>query len=667
MSYFGGRVGFNMKKSHLGKPVGLREGNRAGPGTVTRHAVHRNRPAGELYWETKMKKDKETNHTTVGRRFFLGAGAAAGVAGVGGAFGIGSPSRELKAATKSGGLSAEVHPGELDEYYGIFSGGQSGEVRVLGIPSGRELKRIPVFNFDAAYGWGTTNYSKRLLKGKISGDTHHVHLSYSNGTYDGKYSFVNDKAQGRLARIRLDQMVVDAITDIPHSQGTHGIFPSRHKLDGVYCNSEFRTPLPNDGRDMTNPKKYGALHTCVDAKTMKVRWQIEVDGNLDLCATDYDGKYSMACSYNSEGGVTLAEMIAADRDYLIVFNLARIEAAVKAGKGRRIGKSKVPVLDGGKGSPYTLYIPIPKSPHGVNVDPTGRYAVCSGKLSPTVSVVELKKIGEAFEGKIKPRACVVAEPEVGLGPLHTAFDNRGDAYTSIFIDSVVTQWNIADAVAGRNPVKQKLDIHYQIGHINASMSETKDADGNWVVALNKFSKDRFLPVGAFRPENDQLIDISTGRMRLAHDASSHPEPHDAVIVRRDLIRPKKIWDRKDSRFDLERKLAARYGVKLGEESKVVRDGKKVFVFMIGVAPQFSLSEFTVKQGDTVTIVLANNDGVEDLSHGFCMSHHDINFGVSTQEVASVTFKAKKKGVFWYYCPWFCHALHLEMRGRMLVT
>ena len=571
-------------------------------------------------------------------------------------------------ASSNTGPKEHVGPGELDEYYGFWSGGQSGEVRIIGIPSGRELKRIPVFNWDAAYGWGTTNFSKTQMRGSISGDTHHVHLSYKNGTYDGKYGFVNDKSQARLARIRLDMLVTDKIVDIPNAAGTHGIFPSRNEMNAVYCNSEFRIPLPNDGSgDLEDSTKYGCLHSCIDAESMEVRWQIMVDGNLDLCATDYHGKYSMACCYNSEEGVVLSEMMAKDRDWLIVFNLERIEAAIKAGKGTTIGDSKVPVLDGRGDSEYTLRIPVPKSPHGVNVDPTGKYAVCSGKLSPTVSVVELSKVDKAFAGKIKPRDCVIAEPEVGLGPLHTAFDNRGNAYTSIFLDSVVTKWNIAKAVAGENPVIEKVDVNYQIGHINASMSETKDADGNWMVALCKFSKDRFLPVGPFRAENEQLFNISGKKMKMVHEGAAHAEPHDALIVSRDLIRPEKVWTHEDSRFDFERELAKKHGVNLQAAANVITEGNHTYVFMVGIAPAFSLSKFNVPLGNTVTVVLTNMDGVEDLSHGFCLTQHDINFGVSPRETASVTFKADKKGVFWYYCPWFCHALHLEMRGRMIVS
>jgi nitrous oxide reductase len=402
--------------------------------------------------------------------------------------------------------SPHVPPGELDDYYGFWSGGQSGEVRILGIPSMRVLKRVPVFNFDCTYGHGITNHSKKLIGEYKTGDTHRFHLSYKDGWYDGQYGFVNDKSHARLARIRLDYMETDAIVEIPNYQGTHGIFPSRHTLKDVYCNAEFATPIDNNGQTADDLESYVALHTCIDGR---------VEGN-----------------------------------------------------------------------PYTLYIPIPKSPHGVNVDPTGRYAICSGKLSPTCSVVDLQKIDAAFAGQIKPRDCVVAEPEVGLGPLHTAFDGRGNAYTSLFLDSAVVKWDIAKAVAGGNPILDKLDIHYQIGHINASNSETQKADGQWLIALNKFAKGRFLSVGPFHPENEQLVDVSGEKMKIVHDSPTHSEPHDAIIASLGPFQPKKRWDRTDAKFDFERKLAEKHGVQLEATNQVFREGNKVTVFMTSVAPTF---------------------------------------------------------------------------------
>ena len=614
------------------------------------------------------QEQEQEQHDGVSRRDLLKMGGLGGLALSASALvgGVGAVSAQSAAAGGAG--APHIAPGELDRYYGFWSGGQSGEVRILGLPSMRVLKRIPVFNFDCTYGHGVTNYTKKLLKGKRTGDTHHFHLSYQDGWYDGRYGFVNDKSQARLARIRLDYMETDAIVELPNCQGTHGIFPSRHTLKDVYCNAEFATPIDNNGKTADDTANYVALHTCVDAKAMTVKWQIAVNGNLDLCATDYEGKYSMGTCYNSEKGTNLPEMMGNDRDWLAIFNIAAIEKAVAAGKTMTIGTSKVPVIDGRvDGNPYVLYIPIPNSPHGVNIDPTGRYAICSGKLSPTCSVVDLKKVDAAFAGTIQPRDCVVAEPEVGLGPLHTAFDGRGNAYTSLFLDSAVVKWNIAKAVAGENPIVDKLDIHYQIGHINASNSETKRADGKWLISLNKFSKDRFLSVGPFHPENEQLIDISGPKMKIVHDSATHSEPHDAIIASLEPFKPKKRWDRPDAKFDFERKLAAKHGVDLEVDNKVLREGKKVTVFMTSVAPTFGLTEIRVNKGDEVTVVLTNVDQVEDLCHGFCLAQHDINFGVAPNETVSVTFTADKAGVYWYYCPWFCHALHLEMRGRFIVS
>jgi nitrous-oxide reductase len=632
----------------------------------------------------RLSGSEEKATASAGRRDFMKGSVAvgAGLAGLGALsldenrratlsrlFGV----SEAKAASAQGGLSMEVPPGKLDDYYGFWSGGQSGEIRILGVPSMREIKRIPVFNRDAATGWGRDDYSARMLGGLESGDTHHVHLSYTDGTYDGRYVYVNDKANARLARVSCENMEVDAIVDIPNAQGTHGIFPQRNKTGLVLCNSEFRTPQPNDGRDLDDPKAYGAMHTAIDGETMQVKWQVLVEGNMDLCATDYEGKYSFATCYNSEAGVNLEGMMAAERDWLYVFNISAIKKAVKAGKTIEIGQSKVPVVDArGKNGPFVQRIPIPKSPHGVNIDPTGRYAMCCGKLSPTVSVVDLRKLDAVFAGKIKPRDAVVAEPEVGLGPLHTAFDNRGNAYTSIFIDSVITKWNIQkaiDAYAGQDvdPIVQKIDVHYQVGHTNASMSETKEADGKWLIALCKFSKDRFLNVGPLHHENDQLIDISGEQMRLVHDGPAYPEPHDCVLVRRDLIRPEKIVQRKGPRYDFYEAMAKEDGVDLLTASKVIRKGKKkVRAYIVSAAPAFSLTEIRVKSGDQVQVVMTNLDGIEDLSHGFCVSLHDVNMGVNPRGTNSITFTAGEPGIYWYYCTWFCHALHLEMRGRLIV-
>ncbi len=577
------------------------------------------------------------------------------------------------APAEAGGHSAHVAPGELDDYYGFWSGGQSGEVRVIGVPSMRELKRIPVFNRDSATGWGATDFSKKLLNGFASGDTHHVHLSYTDGTYDGRYVFVNDKASARLARINIETLEVDKVVFLPNSQGTHGIFPQRHKTGLVLCNSEFRTPQLNDGRDQKSPEKYGAMHTAVDGETMEVKWQCMVEANMDLCATDYKGLYSFATCYNSEGAIDLEGMMAADQDHLYVFNLAEIEKAVAEGKTIKVGDSGIPVVDArGDDGPYVLRIPVPKSPHGVNVDPTGRYAMVSGKLSPTVSVVDIDKIADAFAGKIKPRDCVVAEPEVGLGPLHTCFDEKGNAYTSIFIDSVITKWSVEKAIKAFggekvDPIIQKLDVHYQVGHTNASMSETKEADGKWLIALCKFSKDRFLNVGPLHAENDQLIDISGESMKLVHDGATFSEPHDCVLVRRDLLHPKKIQPRTDERFKMYDGWAQEDGVELMKANQVVDKGGGVKrIYMTSQAPNYGMKDFTVKAGDTVQIILTNQDNVEDLSHGFCVSLHDVNFIVNAQDTQSYTFTAGKPGVYWFYCPWFCHALHLEMRGRMFV-
>ena len=643
-----------------------------------------------------MTQDDKTKTLDIqpdqGRRKFLNTAALVGLSGAGLSVGLSACKKEEAAAPAgtathaAAGSAGGVHlkPGELDTYYGFWSGGHTGDFRVLGLPSGRELLRVPCFTPDALVGWGITNESKKVMGTKPDGslkytvgDTHHTHASYKDGNYDGRYAWINDKINSRIARIRLDYFVCDKITELPNVQGFHGIFPDkRDPVDRkinyttrVFCGSEFSIPLPNSGAGMEDTKKYRSLFSCVDAETMEVRWQVMIDGNCDLVATSYDGKLAATNQYNTEMGVHYEDMMSVERDACAFFNIARIEAAVKAGKTRTFGDSKVPVVDGTRAAnsdPKTAlvaYVSVPKNPHGVNASPDGKYFICAGKLSPTATVIELSKVLDWFDGKLdNPDKAIVAEVEIGLGPLHTAFDGRGNAYTTLFLDSQVVKWNVDAAIkfhggdSKAQYVVDRLDVHYQPGHINASQSETQFADGKWLAVGCKFSKDRYLPVGPMHAENEQLIDISGDKMVLVSDHPVRPEPHDFIIFKRDLLRPKQVYSLDE--FPL--------AVKDPKESGVFRNGKKVTVKITSQAPAFSLREFKLKVGDEVTLILTNLDKVEDLTHGFAIPKYNVNFIVNPQETASVTFKADKPGVFWCYCTHFCHALHLEMRSRMIV-
>jgi nitrous-oxide reductase len=635
-------------------------------------------------------KDSTPQQPAPARRRFLGTAAAAGLAGVGLAACSDKPATAPAAKASAPALgnpgehASAVHlkPGELDTYYGLWSGGHTGDLRVLGLPSGREITRIPVFVPDALVGWGITNESKKIMGTNPDGslkytvaDTHHVHASYKDGNYDGKYAWINDKINSRIARIRLDYFVCDKITELPNVQGFHGIFPDkRDPVDPainyttrVFCGAEFSIPMPNTG--IEDATKYRSLFTCVDAETMEVRWQVMIDGNCDLTATSYDGKLAATNQYNVEMGAKYEDMMSAERDACLFFNVARIEAAVKAGKFKTIGSSKVPVVDGTREAnkdpktALTAYISVPKNPHGVNASPDGKYFICAGKLSPTGTVIELAKVLEYFDGKLaKADDAIVAEVELGLGPLHTAFDGRGNAYTTLFLDSQVVKWNVEKAIAfhkgdkNAKYVVDRIDVQYQPGHLNASQSETVAADGKYLAVGCKFSKDRFLPAGPLHPENEQLIDISGEKMVLLADHPVRGEPHDFIIFKRELIKTKQVYALEDSPI----------AVKDAKESGVTRNGRKVTVKMTSLAPAFSLREFKVKKGDEVTLILTNLDKVQDLTHGFAIPNYNVNFIVNPQETKSVTFVADKPGVFWAYCTHFCHALHLEMRSRMIV-
>ena len=249
--------------------------------------------------------------------------------------------------------------------------------------------------------------------------------------------------------------------------------------------------------------------------------------------------------------------------------------------------------------------------------------------------------------------------ELGLGPLHNQYSNvDGEIYTSLYVDSQVVKWNYKDL-----KVLDKVNVHYNIGHLCGMEGKSADPQGDFIIALNKLAIDRFTNVGPLHPQNHQLIDIKGKKMQLLYDMPFPlGEPHQAVAIRASKLHPivryKMGTDSKTGK--------PHPGKTLAGEERVERKGNKVTVYATLVRSHINPERFTVNKGDDVTIHLTNLERAEDETHGFTVDHFDIHASLEPGETSSVHFKADIEGVFPYYCTEFCSALHLEMMGYMLV-
>lgn len=330
--------------------------------------------------------------------------------------------KEKQAAqNKSAAQQTYVPPGKLDDYYAILSGGQSGSVFIFGIPSCRFIKEIPIFEPRAGLGYannpGTESYKRLVATGPLWGDTHHPVLSQTDGRYDGHWLWINDKANDRVAKIDLRTFETVEIKLVPNLQGAHGLAAYLPSCKYVFVNGELETDAASNS---TDPSKYRSAIAFLDAQTLETKFEISFAGNADIASSGKDGRYVFSTMYNTENAVSSEGMIERDRDAVGAIDVPLAEKALAEGKFTKI--DGVPVIESEKVPGVLTLIPVPKNPHGCNVTPDGKYVLASGKLSPTVSIIDAHTLK------------VIAEPEVGLGPLHTTFDGRGNAYTSLFVD-----------------------------------------------------------------------------------------------------------------------------------------------------------------------------------------------------------------------------------------
>jgi len=602
--------------------------------------------------------------------------------GGGGRAGAGQSSDKVAAA-----LATYVAPGDMDEYYLFYSGGHSGQVFVSGVPSMRHIATIPVFTPYPGTGYGFDDESKAMLGGYSWGDSHHPGFSETDGEYDGRWLFINDNAQGRIARIDLRDFKVKQIVTIPNISANHGSSFVTPNSEYVTMATRMSVPFPEGTyADVTEyaTKYHGIL---AGLKINPKSGDLTLGWEILMPPFDYDlvdaGKgpshgFLFWTCYNSErefieGGKLEITASQRDKDYIAMVDYREAEKAITAGKFKTVKGAKVIYPDQAKGVVY--FIPLGKSPHGVDVSPDGRWIVGSGKLSPTTTVFDIEKIKKAIAAKdfedevdgipvLTYNSVREAEIPVGLGPLHTQFDGRGNAYTSLFVESAVCKWKLppyADKSDMSSVILEKIPVAYNIGHLVTAEGDSKSPDGNYLVALNKLSKGRHLSVGPSIPESAQLIDISGDKMKLIYDAFTEPEPHYAVMIKADKIKTVEVYKKDDPYWHKNPN-----AIWSTEEARIERKGKNVEVWMMAVRSYFAPDVIRVNKGDNVKIHVTNIEQTRDELHGFAIDNYDINFVIDPGETKTVTFKAHKSGVYAFYCTNFCSALHQEMQGYFLV-
>jgi len=591
--------------------------------------------------------------------------------------------------------------GGRDEYLAFSSGGQSGQVIVYGIPSMRILKYIAVFTPEPWQGYGFDDESKAVLaQGNIRGkqinygDTHHPAFSETAGEYDGKYLFINDKANPRLAVIDLLDFETKQIVANPHFKSAHGGTFVSSNTEYVIEAAQYPAPYLNEfvPLEQFNDKYRGGV-TYWNFDKKEGRFDQEHSFTVELPPYSQDlsdfGKFDSAdwsftnsfCSERYVGGIEKgrppyeAGCSQKDTDFLHVINWKKAAELYKAGKGKKINGMDVLSLKTVVDAGALFFIPEPKSPHGVDVSPDGKYIIVAGKLDSHASVYSFEKMMQAhaakkYEGKDPYGVPIVAmkdalhtQVEVGLGPLHTQYDSKECVvYTSIYVDSKVTKWNYCTG-----KILDKISIHYNIGHLLTMEGDSASPDGKYLVALNKLTIDRFNPVGPLHPQNHQLIDISGDKMQLLYDMPIPlGEPHYVVAIKADKLKPviryKSGWN---SRTDKRSKFKTRAG-----REKTVRncEGEQCTVEVFGTVIRSHITPETIEAevGDKVILHFTNLERAEDETHGFALNGQNVNLSLEPGKTVSATFIADEEGVFPYYCTEFCSALHLEMEGYLLV-
>ncbi len=567
-----------------------------------------------------------------------------------------------------------------DEYIALNSGGQEGNMPTYLVPSMRLVKYTPINTRQPYDGYGYSVETFNLMKdGFIDGqeilwgDTHHPGISETNGDYNGKWLVVNDKANPGISVVDLTDFEVKQQIKNPLFRSDHG--GAFFTPNSEYILEATQYPAPYDHKyhplNDVNFRKYwrGGL-TCWAFDNDKGRISLKKSFNFELPPYTQDlsdagklatygwGFTNSFCTEMYIGGDMQgrppfeAGCSSRDVDYLHVYNWKKAEELIKSGKIKTEvirGMRNIPIEESVKYGLLYL-IPEPKSPHGVDVDPTGDYIIVAGKLDSHAWVYSWAKIQKAikeknFEGHDSYGIPIIAledalhgSVEVGLGPLHNQFDSKkGIIYTSVYVDSWTTKWDYINL-----KVLDHVSSNYNIGHLVSTHGDTKHPEGKYLIELDKLSIDRFNPVGPLHPQNHQLIDISGDKMKIIFDMPiPMGEPHYTVVVNKNIINTVEIYPVGTNIVTLKKSPYVTYA---GEEH-IKTSGNTVEVFGTINNGKVTPGDISVTQGQTVIIHLTNLS--QDITDHYVyeIASYDKQYRWRPGETATLEFLAEKAGMY----------------------
>ncbi|WP_295711553.1 Sec-dependent nitrous-oxide reductase [Mucilaginibacter sp.] len=599
-----------------------------------------------------------------------------------------------------------VAPGKYDEVYAFLSGGFSGQVAAYGIPSGRLLKVIPVFSQNPENGYGYSEETKPMLNTSHGfvpwDDSHHPELSKTNGEDDGRWLFINGNNTPRIARINLTTFKTAEILELPNIGGNHASPFCTENTEYVVGNTRFSEPLDNNKIDnpissfkQTFKGAVSFVKVNKDNGAMNLAFQLIVPAfNYDLAHAGKGPSHDwifFTC-YNTEQAHTLLEVNASqrDKDFIMAVNWKKAEELIAAGKGTKtpakyahniyneknhtatsVIETETQTIDVTKFPGLVYYMPCPKSPHGVDVSPDGLSIVASGKLAAVIPVFSYQKMLDAIDKKqydgmvagnipvLKYEAVLRGEvKKPGLGPLHTEFDDKGFAYTTMFVSSEVVKWKVDNL-----EIIDRIPSYYSPGHLSIVGGDSKKPFGKYLLSLNKITKDRYLPTGPELAQACQLIDITGNKMKLLLDFPTIGEPHYAQ-----MIPAEKVLKNQIKFFKLEDNKNA-YVTKSEKDTKVVRNGNRVDVYMTAIRSHLAPDNIDgIKIGDEVYVHVTNLEQDWDVPHGFAIKGaNNAELLVMPGETCTLKWTPGLAGIVPFYCTDFCSALHQEMQGYFRVS